>query len=206
MIRLRAVTFCAAAALLSAAAQANDGTPPYTFEGLPGPVMELNDQGKPSFQAEPEPARPSTSAPAPAAMPAPAARPAPVAPPAPVASPAPVAPPAPIAAPAPVAPPARVAVPAPVAPPAPVAMPVPAPAPVVRQQTPPAPIAQPGQAGPAPEEPVVVRPVTTAPLQWETPPQGKSPFADPEPVKMFEPEPPKACTKEAFDRGMCVAR
>jgi hypothetical protein len=204
VIRLRAVTICAAA-LLSAAAQANDGAPPYTFEGAPGPVLELNDQGKPSFQAEPRSARPATPAPAPApaALPAPPARPAP---PAPVATPTPVVPPAPVAAPAPVAPPARVAVPAPVAPPAPVAMPVPAPAPVVRQPAPPAPVAQPGQAGTAPQEPAAVTPVTTAPLQWETPPQGKSPFADPEPVKMFEPEPPKACTKEAFDRGMCVAR
>jgi hypothetical protein len=186
VIRLKAVTFSAAAALLSAAAQANDGAPPYTFEGSPGPVIELNDQGKPSFQAEP--ARRAAPAPAPAIPPAP------------------VAPPAPVVTPTPVAPPAPVATPTPVAPPAPVAMPVPAPAPVVRQPAPPAPIAQPEQAGPAPQDPAAVKPVTTAPLQWETPPQGKSPFADPEPVKMFEPEPPKACTKEAFDRGLCVTR
>jgi hypothetical protein len=65
--------------------------------------------------------------------------------------------------------------------------------------------AQPARVEQAAEAPPVVTPVNPAP-QWESPPQGKPPFADQEPVQFFEPEPPKACTKEAFDRGMCVAR
>jgi hypothetical protein len=55
------------------------------------------------------------------------------------------------------------------------------------------------------EAPPVVTPVIPAP-QWENPPQGKSPFADQAPVQMFEPEPAKPCTREAFASGMCVAR
>jgi hypothetical protein len=79
------------------------------------------------------------------------------------------------------------------------------------QTAPPSPVTAPSAAPPlsvtpAPAEPPVVTPVTPAPYQWESPPQGKSPFADQEPVKMFEPEAPKPCTKEAFDRGLCVTR
>jgi hypothetical protein len=62
--------------------------------------------------------------------------------------------------------------------------------------------------GQAPEAPSSV-PSGIAPLQWENPPQGKSPFGDQQPaqpVQMFEPDPPKTCTREAFDRGLCVVR
>lgn len=180
MIRLKAATLSAVAALLSAPAQANDGAPPHTFEGSgPGPVLELNDQGKPTFQAVPEPRTPVTPGPEPVAAPAPVRAPAPVVAPAPVA-------PAPAPAPAPVA--------------------TPAPAPVTSQPASPGAVLQPAQGGQVLQAPPIVTPVTTAPLQWETPPQGQSPFADQKPVPASEPEPAKSCTKEEFDRGMCIVR
>ena len=164
MIRSKAATFCALVTLLGVA-RANDGAPPYTFEGSVGPVMELNDQGMPSLQALPEEAKP--------------------------------------AAPAPVVPPANA--PARIAPPPPVSLPAPVAAPATGDGLPAhsAPIVQPVQTRAAP---TVVTPVTTSPPQWQTPAQGKSPFADQEPAKIFENEPPRPCTKETFDRGLCVAR
>jgi hypothetical protein len=83
---------------------------------------------------------------------------------------------------------------------------------VSSQPVAPRPIAQPPQQEPSNSAPPIVAPVTAGSLQWETPPQGKSPFAEPEPepkpVPMFEPKPeaPKACTREEFERGMCIVR
>jgi hypothetical protein len=79
---------------------------------------------------------------------------------------------------------------------------------VILQPAVPAAAVLPARVAPVVEAPPVVTPVTPPPLQWETPPQGKSPFSDLEPVPapLFEPEPAKPCTKEAFDRGMCVTR
>jgi hypothetical protein len=224
VIRLKAVTLSAVAALLSAPALANDGAPPYTFEGSgPGPVLELNDQGKPNFQAVPEPATRAAPAPepvtAPARAPAPVTAPAPARAPAPapasVGVPAPARTPAPVVAPttgpAPTTAPAPRTAPAPLAPapatvPAPVA--APAPAPVTSQPASPGAVLQPAQGQQGIQAPPIVTPVNTAPLQWETPPQGQSPFADPKPAPMQEPAaaPAQSCTKEAFDRGMCVVR
>jgi hypothetical protein len=198
VIRLQAAILGAIVALVSAAAQANDGAPPYTFEGSgPGPVLELNDQGSPTFQAVPEPVHPAAVPPAPNAPAAPAAVPAPAKAPVPVAAPAP--------APAP-----TVTAPASVA--------APTPAPVIRPPIISPSLAQPPQQESARPAPPIVAPVTSGSLQWETPPQGRSPFAEPEPerepereaepVPMFEPKPeaPKACTREDFERGLCIVR
>lgn len=182
MIRSKAVSLAALTTLLTLPAHANDGAPPYTFEGSPGPVLELNDQGKPAYQAEPEAARPAAPAPRRVATPASVATPAAAVTPAPV--------PAPVRAPAPAQ--------------APVVSPVPAP--VISQPVTPGAVLQPVQAPQPLQAPAIVTPVTAAPLQWENPPQGVPPFADPAPAPVTPPESARSCTREAFDRGLCVAR
>jgi hypothetical protein len=79
---------------------------------------------------------------------------------------------------------------------------------VILQPAVPAAAVLPARVAPVVEAPPVVTPVTPPPLQWETPPQGRPPFSDQEPVSapLFQPEPVKPCTKEEFDRGMCVVR